>query len=118
MDGIEVLTILNKGNFKARPKIELAGPMTNPVLTNITTGDILAFSGSIPKGSIWTYDLQEKTLVDEDGDNKFGMLALNSNKSFGFTPGDNHLALSATSMGPVSSAVVPSIQTLYKHTWR
>jgi len=57
--------------------IRLVGPLTNPIITNLTTGETLPFSTTIAAGHYYDIDLRYgyKTVVDELGANKVSALA-------------------------------------------
>lgn len=57
-------TINNAGNAKTHWKLSIAGPITNPVITNNTTGQSIAFSGLILNGTqVLTLDSFDSTAV-------------------------------------------------------
>lgn len=56
------LTVTNNGDFYAYPKMRVYGPITNPVVINSTSGERLAFTGSIAAGDYWEIDLFQKTV--------------------------------------------------------
>lgn len=45
--------LINKGTYKAQTTIKLTGPMTDPVITNLATGESTVISGTIPTGETW-----------------------------------------------------------------
>lgn len=60
------------GDWLSYPLIRLTGPMTDPVVRNLTTGEVLDFTGSsIASGDYWDIDLSyaAKTIVDSAGNN-------------------------------------------------
>jgi hypothetical protein len=66
------------GNWMSYPHlIRLIGPMTNPEINNLTTGETLPFTGTIAAGHYYDIDLRygHKTVVDELGVNKVSTLA-------------------------------------------
>jgi hypothetical protein len=61
------VTAVNEGDVYAFPTITLRGPLANPVLTNVTTDDVIDLTGiSVPPNSTYTLDLSDghKTLTD------------------------------------------------------
>lgn len=74
-------TIQTLGTFSAYPKIVLTGPILNPILTNNTTGDIIALTYSISPGEIVTIDLTPgaKTVLNNSGTNLIGKVTPASN---------------------------------------
>jgi hypothetical protein len=66
------------GNWLSYPHlIRLIGPMTEPIVTNLTTGETLPFSGTIAAGHYYDIDLRygHKTVVDDAGANKISSLS-------------------------------------------
>jgi hypothetical protein len=62
-------TITYNGTFEEYPIVIIQGPITNPVITNITTGDKLDFTGTtINSGTTYTIDLRYgvKTVTDNN----------------------------------------------------
>lgn len=45
------------GTWKAYPQIDIRGPITNPTITNVTTGEKLEIGASIPDGEVVRIDL-------------------------------------------------------------
>jgi hypothetical protein len=67
------------GDMKSYPTIELTGPLTNPVITNLDTGKKLDFTGTTLTGT-YTIDLgyADNTITDETGENKVPELTTDS----------------------------------------
>jgi hypothetical protein len=66
------------GDWLSYPTIRLIGPLTSPVGTNVTTGEVLDFTGSsVPPGDFWDIDLSygAKTVVDAAGANQLAALS-------------------------------------------
>lgn len=101
----------NSGNFAARPRIKLVGPLTNPVITNLTTGIQMLINGTITSGQVWEINTRTSTLVDQDGDNKFSALDVTSGW-IELAPGINTIQVTATGLG-VGSA----FQIFWNDTW-
>jgi hypothetical protein len=46
------LAVTNAGNFETRPQVVITGPVTSPVVTNVTTGQSVSWTGLVvPAGS-------------------------------------------------------------------
>ncbi len=74
-------TITYLGTWREYPVIVIAGPITNPVITNVTTGDKLDFTGiTINAGDSYTIDCRYgyKTVVNAVGTNKIADLTNDS----------------------------------------
>jgi hypothetical protein len=70
-------TIAYAGTFPEYPIITVEGPITDPVITNETTGEVLDFTGiTIAAGTVYTIDLRYgyKTVVNQAGTNKIADL--------------------------------------------
>jgi hypothetical protein len=57
------LTYANNGSAPIRPVLRVYGPATNPVVTNVTSGERLSFTGSIASGEFWEIDLFQRTVT-------------------------------------------------------
>ena len=65
------------GDWMSYPHlIRLTGPLTDPEINNLTTGETLPFNGTIAAGHYYDIDLRYgyKTVVDETGVNKISTL--------------------------------------------
>lgn len=81
---VKQLSIVNRGDFEARPTITLFGPMTNPTVTNLGNGSRLALVGSIASGDSVRveYSLGRKTMLHADGSKAWDLLSPLSTRSF------------------------------------
>lgn len=57
------LQVENVGNFDAWPVLRAYGPIDNPRITNLSTGESLVFNGSIAAGDYWEIDLFAQTVL-------------------------------------------------------
>lgn len=74
----QVRTIAYDGTWREFPVIVIAGPITDPVITNLTTGDKLDFTGyTIEDGDEVTIDCRfnAKTVTDQNGVNLIAKLS-------------------------------------------
>lgn len=74
-------TITYTGSFRAFPVITILGPITDPVLTNVSTGEDLDFTGiTIAGGDSYTIDCRfgYKTVKNAAGTNKIADLSSGS----------------------------------------
>jgi hypothetical protein len=77
-------TVTYAGDWRDYPLIRLTGPVTDCILTNLTTGDILDFTGvTIAAGDFYEIDCRYgyKTVVDAAGVNKIADLSTTSDLS-------------------------------------
>lgn len=117
----EIVEVVNNGNKDAQPKYELTGPIKNPKLTIAETGESLLFKDGteIKAGEVWTADIKEGTLVDDEGNSKFGRLSPLSDWPE-LVEGKNHLRLSGEEMLPVlnlTEVQKPGLAIRYRHSW-
>lgn len=71
-------TIAYDGDWLSYPALHLTGPLTDPIITNLTTAEVLDFTGStIDAGDFWDIDLRYgfKTIYDASGTSRVGSLA-------------------------------------------
>lgn len=83
----------NAGNYPAPVTIRIDGPVTNPSLTNVATGQTLTYNGSLAAGewvAIYTDPL--RALLMGNG----GRTGLLSGSPWQLVPGDNLIAFRAT----------------------
>ena len=89
----------NSGNWDVFPVIQLEGPITNPVITNSTTGQSISIVGTIAFPSFYIIDLTygAKTVVDDLGANKISTVTPSSNlATWSIIPGNNTIAITGT----------------------
>lgn len=71
-------TIAYAGSWREYPVIEIAGPLTNPVITNLSTGDVLDLTGTtVALGDTYTIDCRPgyKSVKDAAGVNRIAALS-------------------------------------------
>ena len=89
------VVVPNLGNYNAQPKIQIVGPVTNPVITNTTTGKSMSMTVAIASGNTWTIDVGRRSIVDQAGVNQFGVLDVTSDW-IELAPGNNNIQLTGT----------------------
>lgn len=95
------LVIPYAGDWLSYPVITILGPFSDPIITNVITGEILNLTGiSIPPGETWTIDLAygAKTVSDGNGANQLAAVSIDSDL------GTWHLAAA-----PDASSVFPNV---------
>ena len=101
-------TINYAGTWPDYPIVYLVGPLTDPVLTHVTLGLTLDFTGiTIASGKTYTIDLRYgyKTVTDGDGANAIDELTADSDLAeWRLEPGTNQLNLTATGATGASGA--------------
>ena len=73
----ETVAITYTGNWQSYPEIRITGPITDPIVTNQSTSDVLDFTGiSISAGKYYDIDCRygNKTVIDDAGVNKIADL--------------------------------------------
>lgn len=87
------------GNWPTFPVIRINGPITNPTITNNTTGQSIAITATITAGNWFELDLSygKKTVVDNLGANRISTVSASSNlATWSFIPGNNTIAVTGT----------------------
>lgn len=57
------VSITNSGTFDAPLVIKIVGPVTNPSVENVTTGETLSISGTITAGTYYIIDTADRTVL-------------------------------------------------------
>lgn len=73
----QTINVAYGGSWEEYPIIIIQGPITSPIITNTTTGDVLDFTGAtLGVSDVWTINLRygNKTVVDQNGVNKISAL--------------------------------------------
>jgi len=84
----------NAGNFATHPIVRLVGPLTNPVLENVTTGKRLALTTDIPDGQYVDVNMDDRTVLLNGTASRYGDLT-SSSTWWDVVPGNNIFRLSA-----------------------
>jgi len=76
----EDLNCITLGTYTVYPTIILTGPMTNPTIENLTTGESISLAYVLPAGRVITIDLAygQKTVIDDLGTNLIGTVTPDS----------------------------------------
>lgn len=98
-------TLNNAGDATAYPIITLAGPLTNPRITNLTTGEFIALTISLTDGESIEIDMLERTVVQGGVTNQLSTVS-NDSSFFGLQPGDNSLQLVTGVSGEAGTATI------------
>lgn len=98
-------TVNNPGDLEAEPIWTLVGPMTNPTLTNTTTGAKVSMTTSLLASQTLTIDtrFRVKTVTRNDGTNLFSSLS-NDSSLWTLAPGNN--VVSVTAGGTTSASQI------------
>jgi len=53
----------NAGTFQTGPVVNITGPVTNPKLTNVTTGEVWEYNGTVASGDYLLVDMEDRTVL-------------------------------------------------------
>lgn len=100
---VDQTTVINNiGSWNTYPEIQIIGPINNAVITNLTTGYKLDFTGlNLGSGNERIIDtsFEAKTVIDENGTNKISDLTNDSDLTlFSFLPGINSIKITGSSI--------------------
>lgn len=56
-------TLNNAGTFTSSPVFKITGPVVDPRLVNVTSGDTWHWEGTVPSGSYLTVDMENRTVL-------------------------------------------------------
>lgn len=101
----------NKGTWVAQPKLKIQGGITNPVITNLTTGQKLILNCTIAENDFLIVDCAAHTITNSAGANQFGVFDPSSTW-INLVPGDNQMILTGS-----KSIGSPLCIVMWKHTW-
>lgn len=75
------VTFTYNGNWQTYPVITATGPITNFIITNTSTGELINIPGVIPAGRFWTFNLLYgyKTVFDDTNVNRISAVSSSSN---------------------------------------
>jgi hypothetical protein len=90
------LTATNTGEFPAPWTATISGPIDNPTLENITTGETLAFVGTVATGETLVVDSLARSVLLNGTASRYSWLVVGS-QWFGVQPGANAIRLAGTS---------------------
>lgn len=90
----QTVNISNAGSTTTYPTITIYGPVTNPVIGNLTTGQALSFNYAMAQSDVITIDLQYRTILLNG--NPARNLLLGSSQWFGVAPGTSQFYFTGT----------------------
>jgi phage-related protein len=91
-------TITNNGTSEAWPVITITGVITDPIITNTTTGKYMSLDITVGSGDTLVIDMKNKTIVLNGTTNSLSTKALAS-EWWWLEPGDNEVTLATGSGG-------------------
>ncbi len=95
-------TAINNGDAPAAPVITLDGPLTNPRVTNTTTGEFLALTISLTDGQKIVINMEEQTIVQGGVTNR--MSAKTAGNFWELVSGTNTIKLTTSVAGEAGTA--------------
>lgn len=98
-------TILNAGDATAYPIITLAGPLTNPRITNNTVGRYIQLGMTIDTGSSVVINMRDKTIVQGGTTNRISTMTSDS-RWWWLAPGSNTVALTSSVSSESGTATI------------
>lgn len=84
-------TATNSGNAPTHPTIRLKGPLTNPTIANVTTDKRFKYESTIANGRYIDIDMQNRTVVDDNGSNVLPNASASIRDFWELAPGDNEI---------------------------
>lgn len=118
----ETKTILYTGTWLSYPTFEITGPITGPLISNLSTGESIQVNYIVSAGETVTISLGygNKTVVNDDGDNLIGSLSVDSDiATFHLAPdpeasgGENQIRISGSDVQYGTTQVVMTYKTRY-----
>lgn len=101
----------NRGTWIAKPVITIVGGITDPVVTNLTTGQSLILNGTIAANDFLTIDCAKHKITNSAGVDQFGLFDPESFWTF-LVKGDNKLILTGR-----EEVGTPMCTIQWQHTW-
>lgn len=103
----------NAGNFDAVPLIRIYGPVTNPIVKNVTTDRTLFLDGLTLAGAEWVeIDIFDRTVLRSDGTNLYHKLRFPGSSFWLLQPGANTIELWGS-----ASAGQTELNVSWRDTW-
>lgn len=103
------VSVAYAGNWQSYPTIYIYGPIDQPVITNVTTGEIIALAAAIPAGDIVTITLAfgAKSIINLAGTDLIATVTASSNfGTFHLEPGNNLFTIAGNSIDPAVTKFV------------
>ena len=94
-------TATNVGSVATFPTISIQGPITNPILANLTTGKTLSLTRTIAAGDRVDLDFTNRTIKTQAGTNIYSSLNYTTSEWWSINPGANFITLTGTYVSSV-----------------
>lgn len=100
------LFVSNNGNAVTYPVLTVEGPVTNPSITNVTTGETIALTYTLTAGESLVIDTLNHTVLLNNTTSRYGAVDFQNTQWWGLNPGTNELQfLSIASASPAQLVV-------------
>ena len=96
VNGTVEIAVPNDGSIPTPPRLYVYGPITNPAITNLTTGETLTFAYTVAAGQFIDIDTKSPTAYRNDGVNLIDKLNAATNSFFLLGPGWTTLRLTGS----------------------
>jgi hypothetical protein len=107
------LTATNQGSADTPATLTLTGSITDPVITNVTTGEAIALDVSLAAGEQLQIDTGHRSIIDpSDNQNRYSTLNFADTTWWALAPGSNTIRLDQYSNGAGASLLVE-----WRHAW-
>lgn len=103
------VAVSNSGNVDAPWVAQMVGPLTNPRIQNLTTGQAIQLAGTVPDGTSVTIDTSARTALWQDGTSAIALVS-GLTTWFGLPPGSTTLQFRA-------SAGTGSLVVVFRSAW-
>jgi hypothetical protein len=90
------VTASNVGSVATYPTISITGPITNPILTNATSGKVLSLTRTIAAGDRVDLDFTNRTIKTQAGSSVYSSLNYTTSEWWPINPGSNSITLTGT----------------------
>ena len=95
----------NSGVYEAFPTITITGPITNPSLENVSSGKILAFTGTVLSGETLVIDFLNRTALLNGVSSRYNWID-DSQQWWSLAPGASEIKLNGTGGSGATDALV------------
>jgi hypothetical protein len=90
------LAVTNAGSTPSSPTLTVSGPITNPVFTNVTTGEVLSLTTTIAASASVTVDFAARTIVNQAGTSIYSTLNYTTSQWWALASGTNSVKVTGT----------------------
>lgn len=98
-------TVNNAGNWPAPVTIRVDGPLVNPRVENLTTGQTLALDMTIPAGSFVLFNSDTRSVLLNGTASRYGSLSAGS-EWFDLAPGTNEISFRAVTATEGTASII------------